>query len=196
MIQHFEEQGVMLTREQCRRIKFQVKSITHSITKILKVESVSPIIEKELNLVLDFCGRIMNDIQQTCTLTTIDERRISNCDSITSKAVEYYGVKGLQNYKQISQDLSYNTMQLNRTENNKTELSMKIEGQIRPYDQQERCKTVKTSQSHNRIRSDLKSTAEEDEYRIRPINRDLRMNSKEVDPDENEPNYQWKEASL
>lgn len=176
---YIEDKGVILSREQCRRAKFQVKSITHSVTKLLKLQKVDQMIAKELNLILDFCGRIMNDLQQTSTITS-HERRPSDWNSLSSEAVENLGAKGLQTYKELSEGPSYVTAQVQRSENNRTEMSMKIEDQIQPYRSEERVSQVKTSHSQSRNRSNILSPSHDEEYRIRQINHDLMMNSKEL----------------
>ncbi len=54
-IQHvYGNQGLVMSREQCRRAKFHLKSVTHSVNKLLKLDDINTLIAKELNLVLDF----------------------------------------------------------------------------------------------------------------------------------------------
>jgi hypothetical protein len=50
----YENQGLVMSREQCRRAKFHVKSVTHSVNKLLKLDDINTLVAKELNLVLDF----------------------------------------------------------------------------------------------------------------------------------------------
>ena len=80
----------MLTREQCRKIKFQVKSITHSINKLLKSQDFKPLVNKELNMVLDFCSRIMNDMNQSCSIDS--DEFPQKCEFGSSKGVKDYVV--------------------------------------------------------------------------------------------------------
>jgi hypothetical protein len=134
-----------------------VKSITHSVVKLLKLDNLDIIVSKELNLVLDFCGRIMNDMNNTCTISTDDGPPISECNSITSKLVENYASKGLQQYKELSSNPS-----------------------ISNVPDCARLTQVRTSHSNSRNTSKIISPAEEQEFRVRQINRDLLMNSKEV----------------
>lgn len=175
MRDNFEDKSVVLSREQCRRAKFQVKSITHSVNKLLKLRSIEPLVAKELNLMLDFCGRIMHELQHI-PIPINDQGRMSRCDSISSKGVEKIGIKGLQKYKQISENFSFSTNPMPRSEINKSEVSMKIENQG-PKFIDERVKQVKTS--HSQSRGDM-MPSDVQEYRIKQINHDLMMNSKQM----------------
>lgn len=99
----------------------------------------------------------MNDMNNTCTITTDDGPPISECNSVTSKVVENYASKGLQKYKDLSSNPS-----------------------IQDIPDCNRMTQVRTSHSNSRNPSKILTPAEEQEYRVRQINKDLLMNSKEV----------------
>ena len=67
---------MILNRDQCRKAKFQIKSISHSVTKLLNLKDLDNLVAKELNLILDFCGRVMNELTKTPSIT-IDESKLS-----------------------------------------------------------------------------------------------------------------------
>ncbi|CAI2385628.1 unnamed protein product [Moneuplotes crassus] len=177
--QIFGDQSLIFNRDQCRKVKFQLKSITHSVTKLLNLPGLDNIISKELNLILDFCGRIMSEMSKFPTIT-VEDSKISECNSLSSKAVEAIGVTGLQKYKQLSENFSFNTSNFNREANNQTQISMKIENQLigEPHDRPNKVRTSHQT-SHSRTKTEKSSSRDEEEYRIRKINNELMYNSQE-----------------
>lgn len=119
----------------------------------------------------------MNELTKTPSVIS-ETSRFSDCNSLSSRAVEKIGVKGLQKYKELSENISFNASNINREVNNQTQISMKIENQLRDGSV-ERCNKVKTSHSHSRTQSDQVSSKEREEYRIRQINNDLLSNSRQ-----------------
>ncbi len=133
----------------------------------------------------------MNELTKT-PLNTIDDSKLSECNSLSSRAVEMMGVKGLQKYKQLSENISFQNSNMNREVNNQTQTSMKIENQLRSGSN-ERLNKVRTSHSHSRTRSDQISSREREEYRIRQINNNLMSNTNQYPHEESLGNV-WKEA--
>jgi hypothetical protein len=123
----------------------------------------------------------MNELTQTPSISVDDRRLSSERESISSRQVEAFGVKGLQNYKQLSETMSFNSnsAQVQRAQNNQTQISVKIEDQIQPGVGDQRMNQVKTSHSHSRNQSGIRSSVEVCENRVRQINNDLIMNSRQ-----------------
>lgn len=87
---------------------------------------------------------------------------------------------GLQKYKQLSENFSFNTSNFNREVNNQTQISMKIENQLigEPHDRPNKVRTSHQT-SHSHTKTAKSSSRDEEEYRIRKINNELMYNSQE-----------------
>jgi hypothetical protein len=102
----------------------------------------------------------MNELTQTPSISVDDRRLSSERESISSRQVEAIGAKGLKNYKQLSETMSFNSAQVQRAQNNQTQISVKIEDQIHPGVVDQRMNQVKTSHSHSRNQSGIRSSVE------------------------------------
>jgi hypothetical protein len=123
----------------------------------------------------------MNELTQTPSISVDDRRLSTEQESISSRQVEVIGAKGLKNYKQLSETMSFNSnsAQVQRAQNNQTQISVKIEDQIHPEVVDQRMNQVKTSNSNSRNQSGIRSSVEVCESRVRKINNDLIMNSRQ-----------------
>jgi hypothetical protein len=94
----------------------------------------------------------MNELTQTPSISVDDRRLSTEQESISSRQVEVIGAKGLKNYKQLSETMSFNSnsAQVQRAQNNQTQISVKIEDQIHPEVVDQRMNQVKTSNSNSR----------------------------------------------
>lgn len=79
--------------------------------------------------------------------------------------------------------MSFSTAQIQRAQNNQTQISMNIDNQIHPS-LDKRMNQVKTSHSHRKNHSGVCSPSEIEENRIRQINNDLNMNSRQITNEE------------
>lgn len=124
----------------------------------------------------------MNELTQTPSIS-VNDGRLSEGESISSRQVETLGAKGLQNYKNLSENISFSTAQVQRAQNNQTQISMNIDNKIQPS-VDKRINQVKTSHSHRKNHSGICSPAEVEEDRIRQINNDLIVNSRQITNEE------------
>lgn len=162
--------GIVMNRDRVRRAKFQVKSITHSINKMLKINMIDPLISRELNLMLDCWGKLMGDLHNEPFQNSDNQIQETDCNSMSSRAIESMGMKALQKYKEIWEN------------DGRPESHAQTQYEVDPQNYNEdRISKVKTSQSQKYPRSCLKSPIESEEDRIRIINKDLLANSKEID---------------
>ena len=191
-----EDKGIVLTREQQRKIKFHVKSITHAILKLLKskgntegkynIEYAKQIkstnndtgLSKELNLILDFWGRIMNELNNN-PLQTIPESSISEWNSISSRAVEDIGIRGLNNYKKLAENINQPNKEKKVNNTNNTQVFMNIDDQLSSDNNEDRISKAKSSFSQIHNKADFK-TPDSNEWRIKQAAYDALMISKEI----------------